>query len=406
MRRYSSFLSTVFLLATQGVDSFAIESSHIQRPGSTAPTCTSPRLTQHDPIDDLAISSVDDGESYHPFHSFREEPLNRPPDHEQSLFPFPHALLLLIVWFWSNPALAATPTSDSNLDIRYFIAGGSCAAISHGLTVPLDVIKTTIQAQGGRKSQQSLGASIQTMLQESDVPLGSLLTSGLAPTVVGYGLEGAAKFGLYESFKHPLSQAIDQSTGYLLASVVAGAAASVLLCPLEQIRIRMVTDASFASLGLIRGGRTLIQQEGLASVLWGGFPAMLSKQVPYTFGKQVSFDVFCGGLYSWWVVLRPNDQPSSLVVDVVAAAGASMIACLLSHPGDVLLTDTFKKRSNEEEIPAITSVATLVYQQEGWTGFFSGLTARFFHVGAIITSQLVLYDLIKQLLGLPATGST
>lgn len=39
------------------------------------------------------------------------------------------------------------------------------------------------------------------------------------------------------------------------------------------------------------------------------------------------------------------------------------------------------------------------------SGFFTALQARFVHVGMIITSQLVIYDLVKQLLGLPATGS-
>ena len=30
------------------------------------------------------------------------------------------------------------------LDYRYFVAGGTCAAISHGITTPLDVVKTRI----------------------------------------------------------------------------------------------------------------------------------------------------------------------------------------------------------------------------------------------------------------------
>jgi hypothetical protein len=29
-----------------------------------------------------------------------------------------------------------------NLDDRYFVAGGTCAAISHGITTPIDVVRT------------------------------------------------------------------------------------------------------------------------------------------------------------------------------------------------------------------------------------------------------------------------
>ena len=37
--------------------------------------------------------------------------------------------------------------------------------------------------------------------------------------------------------------------------------------------------------------------------------------------------------------------------------------------------------------------------------FFQGHDARFFHVGCIITFQLMIYDQIKQALGLPAIGT-
>ena len=141
---------------------------------------------------------------------------------------------------------------------------------------------------------------------------------------------------------------------------------------------------------------------------------MLSKQIPYTFCKQVSFDVFAGQLY----VLASSNfglTPDSIKAEVSLGAAflASILACIASHPGDVLLTDTYKKgervtntsSSPTSRLPRFTDVVSKLYAAEGIGGFFTGITARFFHVGAIITSQLVLYDFIKQLLGLPATGT-
>lgn len=52
----------------------------------------------------------------------------------------------------------------------------------------------------------------------------------IGPTVVGYGLEGALKFGFYETFKilfHHLTPYV--FINFLLASVIAGAIASVVL---------------------------------------------------------------------------------------------------------------------------------------------------------------------------------
>lgn len=110
--------------------------------------------------------------------------------------------------------------------------------------------------------------------------------------------------------------------------------------------------------------------------------------------KQVSFDMFAGFFYA--LALQRVE------VEFLAAFFASILACIASHPGDVILTATYKNAGAGNSFGSV--VATL-NEQQGVKAFFTGITARFFHVGAIITSQLILYDIIKQLLGLPATGT-
>ena len=46
----------------------------------------------------------------------------------------------------SSSSTEAIATALKNIDFRYFVAGGTCAAFSHGITTPIDVIKTKIQA--------------------------------------------------------------------------------------------------------------------------------------------------------------------------------------------------------------------------------------------------------------------
>ena len=47
----------------------------------------------------------------------------------------------------AGPAGAAAGAGLKALDYRYFVAGGVCAATSHGITTPIDVVKTKMQAQ-------------------------------------------------------------------------------------------------------------------------------------------------------------------------------------------------------------------------------------------------------------------
>jgi solute carrier family 25 (mitochondrial phosphate transporter), member 3 len=321
------------------------------------------------------------------------------------------------------------------LDYRYFVAGGASAALSHGLTTPIDVIKTRIQASPDKYKDGFVDAASQ-IVQEDGI---SVLTGGLGPTIVGYGVEGALKFGLYEVLKPVVVGAIDNmQVAYLVAAIVAGAVASLVLCPIESARIRIVTNPKYADMGLIESLARILQTEGVATIFAGIF-AMLAKQVPYTFGKQVSFDVLTQAMYQSEAI---GASLQKVAIPLIAAAGASIVACILSQPGDMILTETYKskppkvmqiplngvrgrrsiqgfviestsspKLESEAKKPkpvdpmAFSKVVGDLFAQGGLAQFFTGTRARLLHVGLIITSQLVIYDFIKQFLGLPATGS-
>jgi hypothetical protein len=172
--------------------------------------------------------------------------------------------------------LLSTLFSDcSAVDYRYFVAGGAAAAYSHGITTPIDVIKTKMQANPEDFNEGMLSAASKIVKKEGP----GVLFAGLGPTVVGYGVEGAAKFGIYEILKPVFRKVIDdQSTAFLLASVAAGAVAALILCPAESVRIRIVTDPEYADKGLLTGMPKLIKERGFFE-MFGGFPAMITKQV-------------------------------------------------------------------------------------------------------------------------------
>jgi solute carrier family 25 phosphate transporter 3 len=121
--------------------------------------------------------------------------------------------------------------------------------------------------------------------------------------------------------------------------------------------------------------------------------------------KQVSFDIFAGIL---WGLFNAYDLKKidlkvvewKWVISLSAAFIAAILACLSSQPGDVILTATYKSSAT-----SFGETIKRIYKDYGIGGFFVGTGARIAHVAAIITSQLVLYDIIKLLLGLPTTGS-
>ncbi|KAG7337774.1 mitochondrial carrier protein [Nitzschia inconspicua] len=305
----------------------------------------------------------------------------------------------------ASPSAAGSAALQAlkSIDYRYFVAGGTCAAFSHGITTPIDVVKTRLQADPKKYKGGLLDATVQ--ICQTDGP--TTLLQGLGPTVIGYGVEGAMKFGVYEVCKPILSTVFfpdNPSLAFVWSSFLAGAVAAVLLVPMESLRIKQVTDVQYRDDTVLTGIPKLIRQDGFVQMMSGTW-AMLAKQVPYTFGKQVSFDIIAATLYQ--VVLSRRVTLSAGVqkwlVSIVAAFCASMVACLCSQPGDMILTETYQ--GGGDRPGAFGRVVRTIYQRGGPAEFFRGTSARMVHVGMIITSQLVVYDLVKQLLGLPATGS-
>ncbi len=263
-----------------------------------------------------------------------------------------------------------------------------------------------------------IGATIQ-ICKDKEEGGASTLLQGLGPTVLGYGIEGAMKFGAYEVTK-PFFRALlgeDRTAlSFMMASFLAGAIAAVLLVPMESLRIKQVTDPSYKEDTILTGLPRIFRDDGFW-ITMSGVWAMLAKQVPYTFGKQVSFDLVAAFLYS--VVESLKETLSALsatqlkwIVSLLSAACASVAACLFSQPGDMILTETYnsgkhsgKKKSKSTAPGNFGTVVSEIYGKGGVPEFFRGTQARLVHVGVIITSQLMVYDLVKQLLGLPATGS-
>ena len=220
---------------------------------------------------------------------------------------------------------------------------------------------------------------------------------------MGYGIEGALKFGVYEIMKPIMLKLLKDNTtaGFMMAAILAGAIASIVLCPMESMRIKMVTDESYQGMNFFTGMPKLLKEEGLLST-FSGIWAMLSKQVPYTMAKQVSFDIIASLIYA--LVAEKSNVPKDdikFAVSVTAAFVASIFACLSSQPGDMILTETYKGSCGDN----VFGVVKKIYNRGGINAFFTGTGARILHVSTIITSQLVIYDIVKQLLGLPATGS-
>jgi predicted transcriptional regulator YheO len=88
---------------------------------------------------------------------------------------------------------------------------------------------------------------------------------------------------------------------------------------------------------------------------------------------------------------------------------AALLSSLASQPGDTLLSAVNKQtraRVVQSQNDSPSNINTVQIMKEsimelGLTGLFTGTKARLLHVGVIVVVQLVVYDYIKQLCGIP-----
>merc|ERR1711959_645747 len=175
-------------------------------------------------------------------------------------------------------AMAKEPLYDfSKYSFGYYLkgalSGGVCCSITHGGACPIDVVKTRIQLDPVKYNQGLIGGFRQVIQGEG----AGALATGLAPTAVGYFVQGWFKFGGYEFFKVNFAKMYgDQGTWdnrFMIGT-----------------RIRQVSDPVLAKLSLPGAAGQIMAQDGLVPGFYSGFVPILFKQIPYTIAKFVVQD--------------------------------------------------------------------------------------------------------------------
>lgn len=281
---------------------------------------------------------------------------------------------------------------------QYFLAGGLCAFIAHAVCTPIDVVKTRIQtATHMPDDPRATGKGmVPTFLRIISDEGPSTLLKGLGATASGYFLHGAFKFSFYELFKvilssHPSHAMKPSPPVAALSGFFAECIACLLLCPMEAIRIRCIADSSFPS-GVFAGLSHLMRVEGLNG-WFKGLPAMLLKQVPYTVGQFVSFEVAVG--------LVRKLPLASTYVSLCAGLCAGLTAGIISHPGDTILSKVNQEQSDGSPINQISRIIKIV----GPSGLFIGLGPRLIQVSLMIGGQFLIYDSIKLWCGIATAAA-
>ena len=247
---------------------------------------------------------------------------------------------------------------------KYAAAGGIGACVSHAGAVPLDVIKTRVQLEPEKFSGGGVVDNARTLVAEEGW---GVLLRGLGSTMAGFTVHGSLKYGGFEGIKYAIFNAGGPVAAFavdhrlpalLLAAALAETVASLGLCPLEQARIKMVSDAGYAS-NFTAATARLFADEGVDGVFRSLSP-IYAKMIPFSMFQLAMYDVTSGALRD--VIASSDVALSPLAAQIPASFVAAFTASLASQPGDTLLSTMNKGRAREMleagEPPCITDACS------------------------------------------------
>lgn len=283
--------------------------------------------------------------------------------------------------------------------LKFAVAGAIGCGITHSSLVPIDVVKTRIQLEPTVYNKGMVSSFKKIISQEGS----KALLTGFGPTLLGYSIQGAFKFGGYEVFKKKFIDIIGYNNAlnyknsiYMGSAACAEFIADIALCPLEATRIRLVSQPNFAN-GLVGGFSRILKEEGISS-FYSGFTPILFKQIPYNIAKFLVFERASEFYLS--LIGKPKEALSDTVatsVNLLSGLTAGFAAAFVSQPADTLLSkvNKTKKAPGQSTINLLTQLA----KQLGVIGSFAGLPTRLVMVGTLTSLQFGIYGSLKKSLG-------
>mmetsp|Transcript_8599 Transcript_8599/g.21158 ORF Transcript_8599/g.21158 Transcript_8599/m.21158 type:complete len:320 (-) Transcript_8599:133-1092(-) len=299
--------------------------------------------------------------------------------------------------------LAPSSYDFSKYNLMYYLkgaaSGGICCSITHGALTPVDVVKTRVQLDPAKYN--GLVSGMRTIVAEEGA---GALTTGLGATAFGYFVQGWFKFGGVEYFKIKAVQSMGEEKAWANKSLIyIGAAAGaefiadVFLCPLEAVRIRQVSDPSFAN-GLSDGFVKMFKTEGVGG-FYSGFLPILAKQIPYTCAKFVVQGTAADSMYSA-MGKSPAEVTGGTKLGISLTSGviAGVAAAIISHPADTLLSKVNKKGAGGDG-PLMQRLGNIAKEVGFKNLCLVGLAPRCVMIGTLTAGQFGIYDTVMGALG-------
>ncbi|XP_006882526.1 PREDICTED: calcium-binding mitochondrial carrier protein SCaMC-1 isoform X1 [Elephantulus edwardii] len=279
---------------------------------------------------------------------------------------------------------------------RQLLAGGVAGAVSRTSTAPLDRLKVMMQVHGSKSNKMNLAGGFQQMVKEGGI---RSLWRGNGTNVIKIAPETAVKFWAYEQYKKLLTEEGQQvgTVERFISGSMAGATAQTFIYPMEVIKTRLAVSKTGQYSGIFDCAKKILKHESLGAFYKGYVPNLLGI-IPYAGIDLAVYEL----LKKHWLDNFAKDTVNPGVV-VLLGCGALSSTCgqLASYPLALVRT-RMQAQAMLEGTPQLNMVGLFrrILAKEGVRGLYRGITPNFMKVLPAVGISYVVYENMKQTLGI------
>lgn len=282
------------------------------------------------------------------------------------------------------------------------VAGMMSGATTAFFTAPLDLIRTQQMAM---KTTQSMTESAKRVLAKDGV---KGLYRGLGLTMMGLAPTWALYWFVYKNLKSFQVESVglreDSPLTHLMAAMGAGVCTTVSTNPIWVVKTRLQTQSLQLNPGHTRYNSvphavaTIVRQEGVHAFFRGVLPSLLGVThvcVQFPLYEQVKL----------YLRTRNNKEAHELSFFelIFASMVSKVVASTVAFPHEVLRVRQQVSRSSGTT--NLFALARNIYLENGWRGFYRGLSTNLFRVVPAAAITFVSFEYISRALTTWTTGT-
>lgn len=341
-----------------------------------------------------------------------------------------------------NKSDGRTPINKKSMDyvIRSGIAGGISGSCAKTLIAPLDRIKILFQTSNPHYAKYS-GSLIGLVEAARHIGINDGIRGfyqGHSVTLIRIFPYAAVKFVAYEQIRNVLIPSRSYETHWrrLVSGSLAGLCSVFITYPLDLIRVRLAYITEHKRFKLTEIVRTIYHEPASITLesnqyipkwfahwsnFYRGYTPTVAGMIPYAgvsfFAHDLLHDIFKHPLFSPYCAVpltkeqeleieRKNQKkPLKTWAELVAGGSAGIASQTAAYPFEIIrrrlqVSALSPRNMYTHKFQSISEIASIIYKERGWRGFFVGLSIGYIKVTPMVACSFFVYERMKLYFGI------